>query len=125
VLIVAVTGCARLARPTVVVVPPPQPIAPFDENPVSFIVGGPRFSPGEVTIVKVCIGADRTIVSADVIESSGDRRFDDMAVMWARQVKVRTASEAGSVLARCGEVRVEIRKPSDPTLGSGPDSSLG
>jgi Gram-negative bacterial TonB protein C-terminal len=99
-------------------------LPPFDEAPVSFVVAGPRFTPGEVTIVKVCIAADRSILSAAVMASSGDRRFDDLAVNWARQVRVRAAPLDGSPIRACGEVRVEIRAPSEPRVISGVDSSL-
>jgi hypothetical protein len=99
-------------------------LPPFDEAPVSFVVAGPRFTPGEVTIVKVCIAPDRTILSANVMASSGDRRFDDLAVNWARQVRVRAAPLDGSPIQACGEVRVEIRAPSEPRVISGTDSSL-
>jgi Gram-negative bacterial TonB protein C-terminal len=99
-------------------------LPPFDDAPVSFVVSGPRFTPGEVTIVKVCIAPDRTILSANVMASSGDRRFDDMAVNWARQVRVRSAPSDGSPVQACGEVRVEIRTPTEPRVISGSDSAL-
>jgi hypothetical protein len=99
-------------------------LPPFDDAPVSFVVSGPRFTPGEVTIVKVCIARDRSILSADVLASSGDRRFDDMAVTWARQVRVRSAPSDGSPVRACGEVRVEIRTPTEPRVISGSDSAL-
>src|ERR1700676_752010 len=116
VCVATVAGCASSARRG-----PPARIAlpPFDDAPVSFVIAGPRFTPGEVTIVKVCIAADRTILSANVMASSGDRRFDDMAVHWARQVRVRSTPRDGSLLQACGEVRVEIRTPSEPRVISG------
>src|ERR1700680_3607578 len=100
-LATTVAGCAPRARPG-----PPARMAlpPFDDAPVSFVVAGPRFTPGEVTIVKVCVARDRTILSADVMASSGDRRFDVMAVTWARQVRVRSAPSDGSPVQACGEV---------------------
>jgi hypothetical protein len=98
--------------------------APFDDAPVSFVVAGPRFTPGVVTIVKVCVAPDHSILSADVLASSGDRRFDDMAVAWARQVRLRAAPQDGSRVDPCGEVRVEIRTPSEPRVISGADSAL-
>ena len=123
VCIAAVAGCATVARPArVPAAPPPQP--PFDDAPVSFVVAGPRFTPGVVTIVKVCIAPDHSILSADVLASSGDRRFDDMAVAWARQVRLRAAPLDGSPVDACGEVRVEIRMPSEPRVISGSDSAL-
>jgi hypothetical protein len=99
-------------------------LPPFDDAPVSFVIAGPRFTPGEVTIVKVCVARDRTILSADVMASSGDRRFDDMAVTWARQVRVRSAPSDGSPEQTCGEVRVEIRTPTEPRVMSGSDRAL-
>ncbi|HXL98024.1 MAG TPA: energy transducer TonB [Steroidobacteraceae bacterium] len=121
VCVATVAGCASSARPG-----PPARVAlpPFDDAPVSFVVAGPRFTPGEVTIVKVCIAPDRSILSAAVMASSGDRRFDDLAVTWARQVRVRAAPPDGSPVQRCGEVRVEIRIPSEPRVVSGADSAL-
>ena len=121
VCLATVAGCALTARRD-----PPVRIAlpPFDDAPVSFVVAGPRFTPGEVTIVKVCVAPDRTILSADVMASSGDRRFDDMAVNWARQVRVRSTPRDGSPVQACGEVRVEIRTPTEPRVISGSDSAL-
>jgi len=121
VCIAAVAGCAATVRPVPVV---RLALPPFDEAPVSFVVAGPRFTPGEVTIVKVCIAADRSILSAAVMASSGDRRFDDLAVNWARQVRVRAAPLDGSPTQACGEVRVEIRAPSEPRVVSGAENSL-
>ncbi len=121
-------GCAPLQPPR----PPPAPPAPlalFDQAPVSFVVAGPRFTPGEVSIVRVCIAADRSIISADIVESSGDKRFDDYAVVWARQVRLRSAAAAGSPnggpVGSCGEVRVEIRRPTEPRVTSGAEAALG
>ncbi len=98
------------------------------DAPVSFLVAGPRCTPGEGTIVRVCIAPDRSIVSADIIESSGDKRFDDYALVWARQVRLRSAAEDGSSHGappgNCGEVRVEIRVPAEPRLISGADIAL-
>jgi TonB family protein len=114
-------GCALRPRPQ-----PPVPVAlpPFEDAPVSFVIAAPRFTPGEVAIVKVCVAPDRSILSANVMASSGDRRFDELAVTWARQVRVRPAPADGSPMHSCGEVRVEIRRPSEPRVISGPDSSL-
>jgi hypothetical protein len=122
--IATVTGCASTQRAARLPLPAHLALPPFDDAPVSFVVAGPRFTPGEVTIVKVCIAADRSIRSADVMASSGDRRFDDMAVAWARQVRVRAAPLDGSPTEACGEVRVEIRTPTEPRVISGADSAL-
>ena len=54
----------------------------------------------------------------------GSLRFDDLAVTWARQVKVRPPPSNGLPLDSCGEVRVEIRIPSEPRVIAGPDNSL-
>jgi hypothetical protein len=125
VCIASLAGCA-IARPRPVVQPVvrhvPQP--PFDDAPISFVVAAPRFTPGEVAIVRVCLAPDRTIYSASVMQSSGDRRFDDMAVTWARQVRLRSPPGDGSPVQACGEVRVEIRTPSEPGVVSGADSAL-
>jgi hypothetical protein len=121
VCVAIVSGCVAMPR-RVTAAHLWQP--PFDDSPVSFVVAGPRFTPGEVTIVKVCIAPDRSILSADVLASSGDRRFDDMALAWARQVRLRAAPLDGSRVEPCGEVRVEIRAPSEPRVISGADSAL-
>lgn len=118
---VALAGCAATPKRAA---PASLGQPPFDDAPVSFVVAGPRFTPGVVTIVKVCIAPDRSILSADVLASSGDRRFDDMAVAWARQVRLRAAPLDGSPVEPCGEVRVEIRAPSEPRVISGADSAL-
>jgi outer membrane biosynthesis protein TonB len=125
VCIVTVAGCATARpRPTAqaAVIHIAQP--PFDDAPISFVIAAPRFSAGEVAIVKVCVAADRSILSAAVMESSGDRRFDDLAVNWARQVRLRSPPVDGTPVQACGEVRVEIRTPTEPRIISGPDSSL-
>jgi len=123
--VATVAGCAT-ARPRPVAQLTVTHIAqpPFDDEPISFVVAAPRFTPGEVAIVKVCLAADRSILSAAVMESSGDRRFDDLALTWARQVRLRSPPGDGSPVQACGEVRVEIRTPSEPRMISGPDSSL-
>ena len=121
VCVAAVSGCAAPVRPVPVVLP----VVPFDDDPVSFIVSVRRITPGEVASVKVCVAPDRTIVSASVLESSGDARFDSMAVDWARLVKLRSAPEDGTPVAPCGQVRVEVRAPSEPKLLSAPSTSVG
>jgi TonB family protein len=117
-------GCARPVRP----VPPSVPVAvmPFSDDPVSFLVSSRRFSPGEVTIVRVCVGPDRSISSTDIMESSGDPRFDTLALDWARRIQLRAAPPAGGApVLPCGEVRVEIKAPAEPRGLSRPDTSLG
>jgi hypothetical protein len=116
-----VAGCAPTPRPGPV---PRVALPPFDDAPVSFVVATAHFPPGVVTILRVCLAPDHSIRSVDVMASSGDRRFDDMAMTWARQVRVRPAPNNGSPMDACGEVRVEIRTPSEPRVIAGPDSSL-
>src|SRR5476649_2574369 len=64
VCIASVAGCA-IARPRPMVPPAVKHVAqaPFDDAPVSFVVAAPRFTPGEVAIVRVCLAPDRTIFS--------------------------------------------------------------
>ena len=100
-------------------------MAPFADDPVSFVISERRLIPGEVTIVRVCIAPDRTISSTNVIESSGDPRFDDMALGWARLIKLRSVPANGTPVEPCGEVRVEIRHSSEPRMLSGSGTSLG
>jgi hypothetical protein len=103
----------------------PQPVEPFADDPVSFMVPGRHFPPGEVSIIRLCVAPDRSIASADVVESSGNARFDEMALVWARQVKLRSAPNNGAPVQPCGQVRVELRLPSEPRVTSGSDVSLG
>jgi len=133
---VILQGCAAPRRAPAVVraAAPPDP---FDDTSTSFTVQGARFAPGETTIVRVCVTAAGTIASADVIGSSGDKRFDDYALVWARQVRLRSAPE-GSASAQqpapaltappaqssCGPVRVEIRPAVMPGVLSEHSSGL-
>jgi hypothetical protein len=119
---IAVTsGCVTPVRP--VSAPPPE--TPFADDPVSFTVSVRRFTPGEVAIVKVCVASDRSIISADVIESSGDARFDHMALGWAQAVRMRSISPNATPVPACGQVRVEVRAPNEPRVFSGSDTALG
>jgi hypothetical protein len=120
VCISALSGCLTRVKP----ISPAPAVAPFDGDPVSFLVVK-RFTPGEVAIVRVCVAANRTIVSANLVESSGDARFDSMALGWAQSVRLRMAPANGAPMAPCGEVRVEIRAPTEPKVFSGSDTSLG
>jgi hypothetical protein len=116
------SSCARPIKPQ------PEryaPVAPFADEPVSFVISERRLIPGEVTIVRVCIAADRTISSTNIIESSGDPHFDDMALGWARLIKLRSVPANSAPVQPCGEVRVEIRHSSEPRMLSGSSTSLG
>jgi len=126
VALAAVNGCARpVIKPVPVPLAVPRPVEPFVDDPVSFMVPGRHFPPGEVSIIRLCVAPDRTIASAQVIESSGDARFDEMALVWARQIKLRSATDDGVPVQPCGQVRVELRIPSEPRVVSGSDVSLG
>ncbi|HEY6451971.1 MAG TPA: energy transducer TonB [Steroidobacteraceae bacterium] len=101
----------------------PEP-DPFGDA-ATFIVAGPRFAPGETAIVRVCVSIDGTISSATLIGSSGDQRFDELALNWARQVKLADATQPKRTREVCGPVRVEIRvTPLSPLL-HGEGNSLG
>jgi hypothetical protein len=102
----------------------PEEPDPFDHTSTSFVVSGPRFTTGETAIVKVCVAPDGIIASADLLLPSGDKRFDDFALNWARQVKLANTPPSAPDKERCGAVRVEIRTSPGPRLLSGSDSSL-
>ena len=122
----ALSACSgnRRPEPAAAVVKPVEP-DPFDHTATSFIVSGPHFAPGESAIVKVCVSPDGIISSADVVLPSGDKRFDDFAINWARQVKLANMPQSANARELCGPVRVEIRVSPLPRVLSGGDSSLG
>ncbi|HEY7929937.1 MAG TPA: energy transducer TonB [Steroidobacteraceae bacterium] len=95
---------------------PPPALSPFADASVSIFVHG-NFTRGEQVVVRVCLRPDRSIASSDILESSGDRRFDAMALDWARRVQLRTAPPPGQALARCGPVRVELHDTGQPRMG--------
>jgi hypothetical protein len=126
VAIIVLASCARPVRPALpIAVAAPEPVAPFSDDPVSFLVPSRRFSVGEVTIVRVCLGPDRSISSTDVIESSGDPRFDTLALDWARMIRLREPPASGAPMQPCGQVRVELRTPTESRGVLKPDTSLG
>ncbi|HTT06057.1 MAG TPA: TonB family protein [Steroidobacteraceae bacterium] len=104
--------------------PPPPPLSPFADAPVSLFVHG-NFARGEQVVVRVCLHPDHSIASSDILESSGDRRFDAMALNWARQVQLRTAPPPGRAIARCGPVRVELHDAGQPGMGHQVGEQLG
>jgi hypothetical protein len=102
---------------------PPEPLSPFDDSPVIFTIAGQHFTRGERVIVTVCLGPNRSIASADIFESSGDSKFDQLALMWARRIRLREAAQ-GEQIASCGAVRVEVRPAQEPKMFHAPGDSL-
>jgi TonB family protein len=139
---VMLDGCAAPRRPPPLAVQRAEPPDPFDDSSTSFTVRGARFAPGETAIVKVCVTPEGSIASAAVVGSSGDKRFDDYALVWARQVRLRSvppdvqqrvpqgapsrgvspSSSASQPL--CGPVRVEIQPAAMPGVLSEHSSAL-
>jgi TonB family protein len=129
---VMLDGCAAPRRPPPVAMPRAEPPDPFDDTSTSFTVQGARFAPGETAIVKVCVTSEGSIASADVVGSSGDKRFDDYALVWARQVRLRSVPQGAPspsatplpTQSQCGPVRVEIRPAAMPGVLSEHSSAL-
>jgi len=126
----ALIGCAAAPpqRVPAATAPPPEPPSPFDESSASFTVRGARFAPGETAIVKVCVSPEGTIASADVVGSSGDKRFDEFALAWARQVRLKSLPSGAAPMQTqtlCGPVRVEIHPASVPGVFADHSSALG
>ncbi len=130
------TACLALLLPACVLQPtmpvaangprsPPPEVSPFDEAPAVYPLGGQHFAPVDIAIVRVCLSDDLQVESAVLLHSSGDRRFDQAAQQWARQVRIRESHPAGTVVQRCGEVHVEIRRVEGPRPAAGPSSVLG
>jgi TonB family protein len=128
---VMLDGCAVPRRPPTIVQHPAEPPNPFDDSSTSFTVQGARFAPGETAIVKVCVTPEGGIASADVVGSSGDKRFDDFALVWARQVRLRAPPQAApsqdpaGAQPQCGPVRVEIHPTGTPGVFSEHSSAVG
>lgn len=102
---------------------PPEPLSPFDDSPVIFTIAGQHFTRGERVIVTVCLAPDHSIARADIFESSGDSKFDQMALTWARRIRLREGNN-GQPMATCGAVRVEVRPAQEPRVLQGPSDSL-
>lgn len=115
---------AQRATPPSPPPPPPPPLSPFADSPVSFLVHG-NFARGEQVVVRVCLRPDHSIASSDILESSGDARFDQRALDWARRVQLRAASVPGRTIARCGPVRVELHDTGKPGMGQQAGERLG
>jgi TonB family protein len=105
-----------------------EQLSPFDESPVSFFVSGLHFSLAQAAMVRLCVTSDGHVTSATLLTSSGDERFDDLALLWARRVRLRSTpgGEPAKVAPeRCGPVRVELHtSPARHGLG-GPSESVG
>jgi TonB family protein len=130
-LLIALCGCSSLPRTPplphaapLTRAPPPPPLSPFDDASVSIFVHG-NFARGEQVVVRVCLRPDHSIASSDILESSGDRRFDALALDWARRVQLRSAPAPGHTVARCGPVRVELHDTAQPGMGHQPGEQLG
>ncbi|HMD58265.1 MAG TPA: TonB family protein [Steroidobacteraceae bacterium] len=117
-------GCAHLGLP-VPASPTLLSVAELEDSTISFMVAGPRFTPGESAMVKVCLSAEGEIVSTQLIASSGERKFDDSALVWALQAKMSPLISKGKPVATCEQVRVEIRGVPYRQIGAGSDFSLG
>lgn len=122
--LMALGACSWPRRPTAAAAAPPPPPDPFDETSSSFLVSGVRFAAGESAIVKVCVTPQGTIASADVVGSSGDKRFDDFAILWARQVKLKNLPQGAQTQIICGPVRVEIKTAPLPEALPGRQSAV-
>ena len=124
----ALSACSwpRRTAPVAATPPGPAPVLPnpFDESSASFLVNGARFPAGETAIVKVCVTPEGTISSAAVVGSSGDKRFDEFAVGWARQVRLRNVPQGLQTEEVCGPVRVEIKAAPLPEALPGRQSAL-
>jgi TonB family protein len=97
----------------------------MEVTPTAFSIRGPRFTPGEVAVVKVCVHANGAIASTAIVQSSGEKRFDDSAVQWAQHAGYRPMRVGGTPIYSCDEVRVEMHQITSPSAGMGSDSSLG
>ena len=93
-------------------------------SPAVFSVRGQRFTPGEAAVVKVCVHANGVIASTAIVQSSGEKRFDESAVQWATHAGYRPMRIGGAPIYSCDEVRVEMHQISSPGPGMGSDSSL-
>jgi hypothetical protein len=122
--VASAAGTARATGTTAPAATPPPPVSPFLDAPVSFLIRG-HFTRGELVIVRVCLRLDHSIASSDVIESSGDRLFDQMALTWAQRVRQRESAPAGRPVASCGAVRVELHDATQPSVIGDPADQLG
>jgi TonB family protein len=129
VVAVLLAACQVLAPPPTRPAPlaravPAPPLSPFADLPIFFMIRG-HFVRGEQVVVRVCLRADQSIDNTSIVESSGDPRFDEQAVDWARRARLRTGDPRGRAVARCGLVHVELRDPGQPAVGDEVGEQLG
>jgi TonB family protein len=117
--LILLSGCTHLAPP------PATTKVPMQISPAVFSIRGPRFTPGEAAVVRVCVGANGVIASTAIVQSSGEKRFDDSAVQWALHAGYRPMRVSGAPMYSCDEVRVEMHQITSPGAGMGADSSYG
>jgi TonB family protein len=100
-------------------------IKPLEISDATFTTRGPSFGSGLSAAIQLCVGPDGRIVSASVVQSSGEKRFDDFVLTFARQVHVQPRRENGKPVLSCDTVRVEVNHFPHPGLSLGTDNVLG
>jgi TonB family protein len=100
-------------------------IEPLEIRDASFLTRGPRFADGLIATVRLCADHEGKLVSADVVVSSGEKRFDDFVVDYARRVQVNPQRENGRPVHGCNTVKVQINRIADPIGSAGAASALG
>jgi TonB family protein len=113
----ALAACATAPQPPV--------IDPVRIEDASFLTRGPAFAPGLYVTVRICVTPQGQIGSAAVVLSSGDKRFDDYVLGFARRVQVQPQRVNGRPVAACDTVRVEINHDLPPAPGVGVSSAVG
>jgi hypothetical protein len=115
----AVAGCATESRA-------PDVVLPLQLSDGAFLTHGPRFATGLSATVRLCADSLGRITSANVVVSSGERRFDEFIVDYARRVQVlKPQLRNGRPVAGCSTVDVEINHPAGPGTSGGEQSVLG
>jgi hypothetical protein len=91
----------------------------------SFLVRGTRFAVGQAADLWVCVAPNGAIASVQLKGSSGEARFDQFALNWARQADVSHWVTKRQKQSSCGSVRVEIGRGKQRQIESGIDTALG
>lgn len=65
-------------------------------------------------MIRVCIGADGKLQSAEVGESSGFPRLDEAAVKLAKASRFKAATEAGKPIAACNNLPIRFQLKKSP-----------